>query len=78
MEGYKWGRGITLEKVQGLGSIIHRCKIDKGMLRTVGNGETKELTCTTYGHELRGAGILERRGALEKGSNGKNGTTIIA
>ena len=30
---------------------------------SVGNGEAKELICTTHGHELRGGqGLLERMG----------------
>ena len=37
----------------------------------MGNGEAKELTCTTHGHELRG-GLLEGRGALPQGRTGKN------
>ena len=33
MEGYQWGR--MEEKLQGLGSIIGRYKIDKGILKIV-------------------------------------------
>ena len=47
----------------------------------IGNGEAKELMCTTHGHELSG-GMLEGmrvpgRGG-EKGRKKKNGTTVIA
>ena len=28
----------------------------------MGNGEAKELICTTHGHDLRGKGLLERMG----------------
>ena len=42
------------EKVQGIRIIIGRHKIDRGRLRilSIGNGEAKELICTTHGHEL--------------------------
>ena len=41
-------------KVQGIRIIIGRHKIDRGRLRilSIGNGEAKELICTTHGHEL--------------------------
>ena len=54
-------------KVQGLKSIIGRYKTDKGMLRIVyiGNGEAKELICTTYAHELRVWGIAGGKGAYK-------------
>ena len=45
----------------------------------MGNGEAKELICTTHGHELR-RGILmggDCRAVWDKGE-GKNGTTVIA
>ena len=41
------------KKVQGIRSINGRYKIDRGkVLNSMGNGEAKELTCTTHGHEL--------------------------
>ena len=51
MEGYQWGggQGKMGEKVQGIRSVHGRHKIDRG------NGEAKELICTTHGHELRWA-----------------------
>ena len=46
---------------------------------SIGNGETKELTCTTHGHELRkkNAGGRWCRAEMNK-AEGKNGTTVIA
>ena len=46
----------------------------------MGNGEAKELICTTHGHDLRGKGLLERMGVLGRGGKRreKNGTTVIA
>ena len=45
---------------------------------SIGNGEAKELTCTTRGHELRG-GLLEGMGVLAGGEKGRKiGTTVIA
>ena len=45
------------------------------------NGEAKELTCTTHGHELRWGGeCLWEGGCRAEGTKGeeKNGTTAIA
>ena len=39
--------------VKGIRSIIGRHKID-GERSNIGNGEFKELTCATHGHELKG------------------------
>ena len=52
MEGYQW-QGENGEKVQGI-SIIGRYKIDREVKNNIENGEAKELTCTTHGHELKG------------------------
>ena len=55
-EGYQQGgqRQRIGKKVQGIRSINGRYKTDRGRLRIVmGNGEAKELICTTHGHELR-------------------------
>ena len=39
-------------KIQGIRSIVGRHKIDRGKVKnSVGNGEAKELTSTTRGHE---------------------------
>ena len=41
------------ENVQGIRSINGRYKIDGEVKNSTGNGEAKELTCTTHGHALR-------------------------
>ena len=38
---------------------------------SIGNGEAKELTCTTHGHELRGVNDSGREGTWWKGINGR-------
>ena len=43
-----------------------------------GNGEAKELICTTHGHELRRGNAGGRGGAGQRGIKGENGTTGIA
>ena len=55
-------------------------RIDKvDVKNNIGNGEAKELTCTTHGHELRGERSLEWRGEPGRGGKGGElGTTIIA
>ena len=82
MEDYQWGRerGEWGEKVQGIRSIIGRYKIDKGEVKnSIGNGEAKELICTTYGHELRGGNTGRKRGKGWRGIKGrKNGIIVIA
>ena len=40
--------------------------------KSIGNGEAKELICTTYGHELRGR-LLEAKGVPDGGNVGKLG-----
>ena len=46
----------------------------------MGNGEAKELTCTTHGHKLRWGGMLEGDRCMVEGDKGekKIGTTVIA
>ena len=80
MESYQQegGKGRMREKVQG---IIHkngRYKMDRGKVNSsIGNGEAKELTSTTHGHELRGECWWVDTG--QRGIEGrKNRTTIIA
>ena len=51
------------EKVQGIRSINGRYKIDGEVKNSTGNGEAKELTCTTHGHALRW-GMLVGEGAV--------------
>ena len=41
------------KKVQGIRSINGRYKIDGEVENSTGNGEAKERTCMTHGHELR-------------------------
>ena len=44
----------------------------------MGNGEAKELICTTHGHELRWGNAGDRAGAGPRRIKGrKNGTTVI-
>ena len=47
---------------------------------SIGNGEAKELMCTTHGHEVRGGGSTGGMGVRGGGGKrgGKNGTTVIA
>ena len=56
MEGYQRGGGGERmgEKVQGIKSIISRYKIDREVKNSIGNGEAKELICTSHGLKLRG------------------------
>ena len=45
----------------------------------MGNGEAKELICTTYGHELKGGGGMRvGEGCRVEGNKGRgNGTIVI-
>ena len=54
MEGCQEGGGAGKmeEKVQGIRSIKSRYKI-REVRNSIGNGEAKELICTTHVHELR-------------------------
>ena len=47
---------------------------------SIGNGEAKELICTTHGHELRVGEMLEGRGYRAEGDKEeeKKQTTVIA
>ena len=56
------GRERTGEKVQGIRSITGSYKIDGEVKNSIGNGEAKELICTTHGHELRGGECWRFRG----------------
>ena len=57
--------------MQGLRSIIGRNKIDRER-NSIGNGEAKELTCTTHGFEVR-EGIAGRKESSEwRGAKGEN------
>ena len=54
MEGYQCRSGGEREKVQRISSINGRQKIDGEVKNSIGNGEAKELTYMTHGHELEG------------------------
>ena len=47
---------------------------------SMGNGEAKEVICTTHGHELRREGMLVGVGCSEERDKGEKniGTTVIA
>ena len=51
MEGSQWGGGGRRIGGKGTGNKKH-------VKNSIGNGEPKELICTTHGHELRGAILL--------------------
>ena len=77
MEGYQWGGGGERmgEKVEGIRSINGKYKRDGEVKNSMGNGEAKELICTTHGHELRrgtagGVGGAGQRG-YKRGKLGK-------
>ena len=44
----------------------------------MGNGEAKELICTTHGHELRSGNDGGRGHTGRRGIKGKNRTIVIA
>ena len=63
MEGFQWGRrGIIVGKGKGISSITGRQKIDREGKNSMGNGETKDLLCTTHkmGGMLVGVGVQAR------------------
>ena len=51
-----------------------------GGVKSIGNGEAKDLVCTTHGHELRGEECRKVGWFRVEGDRGekKNGTTVIA
>ena len=53
MEGYQQGAERRGEKVQGING---QYRIDRGwgVKNSIGNGEAKELICTSHGLKLRG------------------------
>ena len=68
-------------KVEGISSINGTNRQGE-VKNSTGNGETKELICTTHGHELRwgpGGVLVGGGGAGQRGKRRrKNGTTVIA
>ena len=81
MEGNQWGGGggMTLEK--GTVNKKHKWQVQnrQGEVKnSIGNGEAKELTCMTHGHETMLGRKAGRKGARAEGNGGWNGTTVIA
>ena len=64
------GRRIG-EKAQGIRSTNGRYKIYGEVKNSVGNGEAKELICTTQGHELRWGNAGRWSGAGQRGIKGR-------
>ena len=81
MEGYQQGGGrMGRGEVQGIRSIVDRCKTDGDIKTSIGNEEARESICTTHGHELRDRGNAGgNAGTGRKRIKGRenNGTTII-
>ena len=56
MEGYNLGRGRAENEGKGTGNKKYKWQVQnrQGEIQnSISNGEAKELTCTTHGHELR-------------------------
>ena len=81
--GFSVGRGRGKNWEKGTGNKKHKRQVQNRQVEvqnSIGNGEAKELICTTHGHELRQVGMSvggEVPGRREQGA-GKNGTTVIA
>ena len=75
------GKRTGENEEKGTGNKKHKWEVEnrQGEVKnSIGNGEAKELICTTRGHGLR-AGISGRnQGTGWRGAKGKNGTTMIA
>ena len=74
MERYQWkvGRGENGEK--GTGNKKHKWQVQnrQGEVKnSKGNGEAKELICTTHGHELKWKNAGGRVGTGWRRINGK-------
>ena len=57
MEGYQQGSGTGKEWGKGTENKQHKWQVENRQgegKNSIGNGEAKELTCTTHGHELKG------------------------
>ena len=64
MKGYQWAGGQRMGE-KGTGNKKHKWQVKnrQGEFKnSIGNGEAKDLICTTHGHELRGGGVLEGGG----------------
>ena len=82
MEGYQWGGGGE-NGGKDTGNKKHEWQVQnrQGEVKnSIGNGEAKELICTTHGHELSGRGWNAggRGYRAERGKGRKKGTTVIA
>ena len=67
----------------GTGNKKHKWQVQnrQGEVKnSIGNGEAKELLCTTHGHKLKGGNAGGNGGTRWMGIKGekKNGTTLIA
>ena len=82
MEGYQWGGGGVRMGKKGTGNKKHSWQVEnrQGEVKNnIGNGEVKELICTTHGHELRAWDAGGNGESRQRGIKGrKNGTTVIA
>ena len=74
------GEGVNRGK--GTGNKKHKWQVQnrQGEVKnSIGNGEAKELMCTTHGQELEGVGHAGRRGfGVQENKGEKNGTAVIA
>ena len=82
MEGYQQGEGGGRMREKGTGNKKHKWQVQnrQGEVKnSVGNGEAKELICTTHGHELRWGNVS---GRVVQGGGGikgrEKGITVIA
>ena len=67
-DGYQWGGGGWWE---GTGNKKHKVQNRQGEVKnSTGNGEDKELICTTHGHELRGE-CWREKGCRAEGDKGR-------
>ena len=80
--GLSVGRGRVEGGEKGTGNKKHNWQVQNRQgegKNSTGNGEAKELICTTHGHELKGRNAGGKgRYWVEEGKRGKIGTTVIA
>ena len=65
MKSYQWGGVEGRIGGKGTGNKKHNSQAQNRQQEVkngIGNGEAKELICTTHGHELRMGGMLEGAG----------------
>ena len=68
---------------KGTGNKKHNCQAQNRqgeVTNSIGNGEAKDLICTTQGHESRVGGMMEGGVCKVQGDKGKKkiGTIVIA